>query len=59
LTADQSVPFQQKLSLTRLSVVTLRAKSNDIDDLRPLLPQLKLALSNLPSGIVIAVGPSR
>ena len=58
LTVDQSVPFQQNLSLTRLSVVTLRAKSNDIDDLRPLIPQLNLALSNLEAGSIITVGLS-
>lgn len=60
LTADQSVPFQQNLRLGRISVVTLRAKSSDIDELRPLIPQLKLALSNLPKGIAITVGlPSK
>jgi len=57
LTADQNVPFQQNLSLTRLSVVTLRAKSNDIDDLRPLIPQLNLALWKLATGSAIIVGP--
>ena len=60
LTADQSVPFQQNLRLGRISVVTLRAKSSDIDELRPLIPQLKLALSNLPEGIAITVSlPSK
>ena len=60
LTADQSVPFQQNLLLSRISVVTLRAKSNDIDELRPLIPQLKRALSNLPAGIAITVSlPSK
>ena len=60
LTVDQNVPFQQNLSLSRLSVVTLRAKSSDIDDLRPLIPQLKLALSNLQAGSTISVGlPSK
>ena len=39
LTADQSVPLQQNLRLSRISVVTPRAKSSDIDELRPLIPR--------------------
>ena len=38
LTVDQGVEHQQSLTGLRIGVVIMVAASNDIDDLRPLLP---------------------
>jgi hypothetical protein len=48
VTADQNLQFQQNLSALPVAVVVLVAKSNRIQDLRPLLPHLLDRLSNLP-----------
>lgn len=45
ITMDTGVNFQQNLATLPLSVVILQAPSNDIDDLRPLVPNL---LATLP-----------
>ena len=46
LTVDQNLTFQQNLTGLALCIVTLRAKSNDIDDLCPLMPR---GLERLPA----------
>ncbi len=38
LTVDQGIEHQQNLSGLKISVVVMLAASNDVDDLRPLLP---------------------
>ena len=40
LTLDKNLPQQQQLGTLPFAVVVLRAISNDIDDLRPLVPEL-------------------
>lgn len=37
LTVDQGIEYQQTLSGLRISIVVMRAPSNDVDDLRPLV----------------------
>ncbi len=44
LTADRGIPHQQDLSRFDLTVVVLEAKSNDIEDLAPLMDQAVEAL---------------
>jgi hypothetical protein len=48
LTKDTSLQYEQDLTNLPISVVVLHAPSNDIEDIRPLLPTLLSALSNLP-----------
>jgi hypothetical protein len=48
LTMDTGVQYEQNLVKLPIAVVLLRALSNDIDDLRPLLPALLQALTALP-----------
>ena len=38
LTVDQGIQYQQNLTGLRIGVLIMVAPSNDIDDLRPLLP---------------------
>jgi len=48
LTKDANLQYEQNLVNLPLSVVVLHALSNDIDDIRPLLPELLNALLALP-----------
>ena len=53
ITMDNGVAYQQNISTLPVTVVILSAHSNDIDDLRPLIPQLLQALNApIPSTIV-------
>jgi len=55
LTVDQGIEFQQSLTELDLSVVVMTAPSNDIDDLRPLMPRVMAALGSVKSGDVLVV----
>lgn len=48
LSKDANLQYEQNLSNVPIAIVIVRAASNDIDDIRPLLPALLKALSNLP-----------
>ena len=50
LTADQSLAYQQNLSRFAIAVVILRARTNRVADLAPLVPRLLEVLSSLRSG---------
>ena len=45
LTVDQGVQYQQNMAGPRIGVVIMVAPSNDIDDLRPLVPGVVEALA--------------
>jgi hypothetical protein len=47
ITSDSSIERQQNLSTLPLAVVILHALSNDIDDLKPLVPGLHTVLASL------------
>lgn len=53
LTADQNLPYQQHLPAFRVAVMVLKARSNRIQDLRPLLPKIRQALSIVAPGQVL------
>ena len=44
LTADQNLQYQQNLSKTSIGVVIVAARSNRIQDLRPLVPEIKIGI---------------
>jgi hypothetical protein len=56
LTADQNLPYQQNLTAFRIAVIVLKARSNRIQDLRPLLPKIRQALSIVAPGQVLRLG---
>ena len=56
ITIDQGIAHQQNLVNLPLSVVVLRAKSNKIDDLRPLVPKLLSALEVLTPRSLLKIG---
>lgn len=55
LTMDSGVPYQQNLASLAIAVVVLSAASNDIDDLRPLIPKVLQSLQTARSGTVISI----
>jgi hypothetical protein len=55
LTVDQGFEYQQNLLTLNLAVIIMAAKSNDVDDLRPLMPQVREALEKLSPGSIVRV----
>jgi hypothetical protein len=56
VTMDSGVAYQQNIAALRLAVIVLEAISNDLDDLRPLLPRLRKAIKRIRPGIVLRIG---
>lgn len=50
LTCDAGIPFQQNLKRFPLAFVILRARSNKIEDLLPLVPALTAVLEQIAAG---------
>lgn len=59
MTTDRGIPHQQNLKLFDLAIVVLSAKSNNIADHEPLMPEvvrlLEQASSELPPGRAVQV----
>lgn len=55
VTVDQGIRYQQNLVGLEIAVVVLAARSNDIDDLAPLVPQLLAAVDEARPGDVIRI----
>ena len=58
LSADQGLEYQQNLGQIVLAVIVMIARTNDIDDLRPLMPAVNDALKKIGPGEVVHVGPA-
>ena len=56
VTVDRNLTFQQNVAGLELAVVVLVAVSNDIDTLRPLMPEVRSLLPTLRRGQVVRVG---
>jgi len=56
LTADQNLQYQQNIKSLPLAVAVLVAKSNRIQSLRPLVPDLLQALASLEPRTLFRVG---
>ena len=56
LTMDRGMPYQQNLMGRTISIAILRAKSNRLPDLLPLVPAILAALSSVGLGEVIQIG---
>jgi predicted nuclease of predicted toxin-antitoxin system len=55
VTADQNLEHQQRLVGSRIRVLVFVARSNAIEDLRPLVPKLLAALPAARPGEVVTV----
>jgi hypothetical protein len=56
VTVDRNLPFQQNLATSPLAIVILRARTNRLADLMPLLPGLTAAIEAATPGVVQFVG---
>ncbi len=55
LTNDTNLPYQQNQKTLPIAVVVPKAPSNDLEDVRPLLPKLLAALEALPACAVTVI----
>lgn len=55
VTGDRGVEYQQRVAALPFGVVALRAPSNDVADLRPLMPAVLAALPTLRPGHLVRV----
>ncbi|PLS81693.1 MAG: hypothetical protein CYG60_25650 [Actinobacteria bacterium] len=55
VSTDRGIPHQQNLSRFDLAVVLLRAKSNALEDLVPLMDEVNASLGSLEPGPVVRV----
>jgi hypothetical protein len=58
VTVDRNLSFQQNFGSFPIAVIVLRAKSNRLADLRPLVPRLLEAIESAPRGAAQFVGPA-
>lgn len=58
LTVDSNLEYQQDTTALPIAVVVLVAFSNDINILRPLMPEVREVLSTLQPGGLYRVGPA-
>ena len=58
ITVDKNLRYQQTFQNRVISVLILRAKSNHIEDLEPLVPAVLNALKSINPGQVIEIGKS-
>lgn len=56
VTVDRNLSFQQNLTTRSIAVLVLRAKTNRLSDLRPLLPALLAAIDEAVPGRAVFVG---
>ncbi len=56
LTVDQALPYQNNFTGRRMSVLAVRSKTNQIEDLLPLVDLILAALKVLSSGEIVRVG---
>jgi hypothetical protein len=56
VTGDRSLPFQTNLTSRSIGIVVLKALSNAIEDLTPLVPAALKAIVDVQPGQVLRVG---
>jgi hypothetical protein len=56
ITTDQGFRHQQNATTLPLAVIVLVPATNDVDDLRPLVPQLLAELSQLQPNSIVVIG---
>jgi len=58
VTVDRNLSFQQNLTHFNIAVAILRARTNRLRDLRPLVPELLTSLSSAKRGEVLWISNS-
>lgn len=55
LTTDKGIPHQQNLADLDLTIILLRAKSNDYEDLSPLMDEVNAKLQSVRTGTLLRI----
>jgi hypothetical protein len=55
VTVDKSIEFQQNMGRRKIAVIYLRAVSNDLDTLKPMVEQVLAAVQSLEPGTVLTI----
>ena len=55
VTIDQGVPHQQNVAARQISVIILQARTNQIEDLLPLVDQISKAFETIQPGRTVVV----
>ena len=56
VTMDRNIGFQQRIAVLPFGIVLVRAPSNRIQDLRPLVPSILAAFAAIQGGVILGVG---
>jgi predicted nuclease of predicted toxin-antitoxin system len=56
VTMDRGIEFQQRISTLPFGIVLVRARSNRMEDLRPLVPSILAVLAAVHAGRIRRVG---
>ena len=56
LTVDQGIPYQQNLAGRKLSIIPIRSRTNQLEDLLPLLEAILKAVETMTPGRIVPVG---
>lgn len=56
LTVDQNIEFQQNVRASGIGVIVVLARTNRVQELRPLVPQILKAVAKLAAGELARVG---
>jgi predicted nuclease of predicted toxin-antitoxin system len=56
VTMDRGIEFQQQIGVLPFGIVVVRARSNRMEDLRPLVPSVIAAIGAIKPGLVRRVG---
>lgn len=56
ITMDRSIGFQSRISALRFGIIVVRARSNRLEHLRPLVPAILAAIAAVTPGRIELVG---
>jgi len=56
ITVDRNLVFREKIANLKTAVIVLYSKSNRLDDLRPLMPEVSRILRTIRKGQVVQLG---
>ena len=56
ITKDSGVEYEQHLPTLPVAVLILKAKTNKLEDIRPLLPAVMVALAHLEPNSIVRIG---
>lgn len=58
LTVDQGIPYQASSASRTLAVIVIRSRTNQLEDLRPLVGSVLDALASISPGQIVIVAPT-